>query len=173
MTHRRHHGIWQILRFQLDSHVCSADFHHNPRKHMGLHAYHGTILVHVYVRTMVLLLATMVPMVVRTESCVLVGILRRFDRSAAWCRCPGRRSAGSGGTPRRRRGSCLLTLLSPRLWSASSCGFSTLGSTAAEVPFTRSSTVASLSRMLSFVIRFHVVRTYVRTYILSCYVTTF
>jgi hypothetical protein len=28
--HRRHHGILQ-LRFQLDSAVCSADLHHNPR----------------------------------------------------------------------------------------------------------------------------------------------
>jgi hypothetical protein len=28
--HRRHHGILQ-LRFQLDSDVCSADLHHNPR----------------------------------------------------------------------------------------------------------------------------------------------
>jgi hypothetical protein len=34
--HRRHHGI---LRFQLDSDVCSADLHHNPRKHVGLHAH--------------------------------------------------------------------------------------------------------------------------------------
>jgi hypothetical protein len=34
--HRRHHGI---LRFQLDSDVCSADLHHNPRKHLGLHAH--------------------------------------------------------------------------------------------------------------------------------------
>ena len=31
--HRRHHGILQ-LRFQLDSDVCSADLHHNPRKHV-------------------------------------------------------------------------------------------------------------------------------------------
>jgi hypothetical protein len=30
--HRRHHGI---LRFQLDSDVCSADLHHNPRKHVA------------------------------------------------------------------------------------------------------------------------------------------
>ncbi len=36
--HRRHHGILQ-LRFQLDSDVCSADLHHNPRKHVGLHAH--------------------------------------------------------------------------------------------------------------------------------------
>ncbi len=52
---------------------------------------------------------------------------------------------------------CLLTLMSPRLWSAPSCGFSTLGSTVAEVPLTRPSAVASLSRMLSslFVTRFH------------------
>ncbi len=40
----RHHGI---LRFQLDSDVCSADLHHNARKHVGLHALavsssHGT-----------------------------------------------------------------------------------------------------------------------------------
>ncbi len=34
--HRRHHDMLQ-LRFQLDSDVCSADLHHNPRKHMGLH----------------------------------------------------------------------------------------------------------------------------------------
>jgi hypothetical protein len=27
-----------LLRFQLDSDVCSADLHHNPRKHVGLHA---------------------------------------------------------------------------------------------------------------------------------------
>jgi hypothetical protein len=27
-----------MLRFQLDSDVCSADLHHNPRKHVGLHA---------------------------------------------------------------------------------------------------------------------------------------
>jgi hypothetical protein len=44
-SHRRHHGILQ-LRFQLDSDVCSADLHHNPRKHVGLHAhqrlYQGT-----------------------------------------------------------------------------------------------------------------------------------
>jgi hypothetical protein len=33
--HTRHHGI---LRFQLYSDVCSADLHHNPRKHVGLHA---------------------------------------------------------------------------------------------------------------------------------------
>ncbi len=26
------------LRFQLDSDVCSADLHHNPRKQVGLHA---------------------------------------------------------------------------------------------------------------------------------------
>jgi hypothetical protein len=44
--HRSHHGILQ-LRFQLDSDVCSADhsdvcsadLHHNPRKHVGLHAH--------------------------------------------------------------------------------------------------------------------------------------
>jgi hypothetical protein len=40
--HRRQDGI---LRFQLDSDVCRADLHHNPRKHV----------VHVYVRRMVLL----------------------------------------------------------------------------------------------------------------------
>jgi hypothetical protein len=34
--HRRHHGI---IRFQLDSDVCSADLHHNPRKHVGLRAH--------------------------------------------------------------------------------------------------------------------------------------
>ncbi len=34
--HRRHHGI---LRFPIDSDVCSADLHHNPRKHVGLHAH--------------------------------------------------------------------------------------------------------------------------------------
>ncbi len=44
---------------------------------------------------------------------------------------------------------CLLTLMSPCLWSAPSCGCSTLGSTVAEVPLTRPSAVASLSRMLS------------------------
>ncbi len=27
-----------MLHFQLDSDVCSADLHHNPRKHVGLHA---------------------------------------------------------------------------------------------------------------------------------------
>ncbi len=43
---------------------------------------------------------------------------------------------------------CLLTLMSPRLWSAPSCGFSTQCSTVAEVPLTRPSTVASLSRIL-------------------------
>ena len=45
----------------------------------------------------------------------------------------------------------LLTLMSP------TSGFSTLGSTVAEVPLTRSSTLASLSRILSciFVTRFH------------------
>ncbi len=32
----RHHGI---LRFQLDSDVCSADLHHNPRKHVSLHTH--------------------------------------------------------------------------------------------------------------------------------------
>ncbi len=36
--------------------------------------------------------------------------------------------------------------MSPRLWTAPSCGCSTLGSTVAEVPLTRPSTVASLSR---------------------------
>jgi hypothetical protein len=34
--HKRHHSI---LRFQLDSDVCSADLHHNPQKHVGLHAH--------------------------------------------------------------------------------------------------------------------------------------
>ncbi len=42
-----YHGRLQ-LRFQLDSDVCSADLHHNPRKHVGLHAhqrlYHGSVL---------------------------------------------------------------------------------------------------------------------------------
>ncbi len=33
-----YHGKLQ-LRFQLDSDVCSADLHHNPRKHVGLHAH--------------------------------------------------------------------------------------------------------------------------------------
>ncbi len=37
--HRRHHGILQ-LRFQLDSDVCSADLHHNPRKHVRTTWYH-------------------------------------------------------------------------------------------------------------------------------------
>ncbi len=32
----QHHSI---LRFQLDSDDCSADLHHNPRKHVGLHAH--------------------------------------------------------------------------------------------------------------------------------------
>ncbi len=38
---RRHHGtIFGILRFQLDSDVCSADLHHNPRKHAcGFHGW--------------------------------------------------------------------------------------------------------------------------------------
>jgi hypothetical protein len=35
--HRRHHSILRLL--QLDSDVCSADLHHNPRKHVGLHAH--------------------------------------------------------------------------------------------------------------------------------------
>ncbi len=39
----RHHGIlpWyqNVVRFQLDSDVCSADLHHNPRKHVDLHAH--------------------------------------------------------------------------------------------------------------------------------------
>jgi hypothetical protein len=34
--HRRHHSI---LPFQLDGDVCRADLHHNPRKHVGLHAH--------------------------------------------------------------------------------------------------------------------------------------
>jgi hypothetical protein len=38
--HRRHHGI---LRLQLDSDVCSADLHHNPREHVGLHAHQPCI----------------------------------------------------------------------------------------------------------------------------------
>jgi hypothetical protein len=34
--HRRHHSI---LQFQLESDVCSANLHHNPRKHVGLHVH--------------------------------------------------------------------------------------------------------------------------------------
>jgi hypothetical protein len=73
-------------------------------------------------------------------------------------RCNGKTSGRcQHRTSRIRVLPCLLTLTSPRLWSAPSCGCSTLGSTVAEVPLTRPSTVASLSRMLSclFVTRFH------------------
>jgi hypothetical protein len=34
-SYRKNHGI---LRFQIDSDVCSADLHNNPRKHVGLRA---------------------------------------------------------------------------------------------------------------------------------------
>jgi hypothetical protein len=34
--HKRRHST---VPFQLDSDVCSADLHHNPRKHVGLHAH--------------------------------------------------------------------------------------------------------------------------------------
>ncbi len=55
--HRRHHGILQ-LRFQLDSDVCSADLHHNPRKHVGTMVQciaipFGTMAVRTRVRTIV------------------------------------------------------------------------------------------------------------------------
>ncbi len=41
----------------------------------------------------------------KRDEVVLVGVLRRFDRGRRQSRCPGRHSAGSRGTPRRRRGS--------------------------------------------------------------------
>jgi hypothetical protein len=30
----------KTARFQLNSEICRADLHHNPRKHVGLHAHH-------------------------------------------------------------------------------------------------------------------------------------
>ncbi len=100
----------------------------------------------------------------KRDEVVLVGVLRRFDRGVG-LRCQSRRGTtalvdialGPGAHHADVEDPvlpCLLTLMSPRLWSAPS---STLGSTVAEAPLTRPSTVASLSRTLSclFVTRFH------------------
>jgi hypothetical protein len=122
-----------MVQFQLDSDVCSADLHHNPpRKHVGLHAHQR--LHRLPEDGLCGCPRLRVPRVV-----VLAGHL------LAWL---GSRQSVAPAS-RIHVLPCLLTLMSPRLWSAPSCGCSTLGSTVAEVPLTRPSTVASLSRMLS------------------------